>query len=157
MKKIRKNIKAIVLLTLAVLFVQVFAYLLTDLYFTSKLYPFIVHFPVIIFIVLYLKRPISISLVSVLTAYLCCQPHVGLVLCFIFWDREEFYYLGNSIGIIIMLIIIKIYVANSVSNVMSYSKESLYLFGSFPLMYYIFDYATTTYTDYLYTGLKNSS
>ena len=40
---------------------------------TMKLYPFITHLPVILFLILYCKRPPLISISSVLTAYLSCQ------------------------------------------------------------------------------------
>lgn len=40
---------------------------------TTKLYPLITHLPLILFLVLGLKKPVGISISSVLTAYFCCQ------------------------------------------------------------------------------------
>ncbi|MEG0615841.1 MAG: ATP-binding protein, partial [Oscillospiraceae bacterium] len=41
--------------------------------FTTKIYPLITHLPLILFLIFILKRPIGISISSVLTAYFCCQ------------------------------------------------------------------------------------
>lgn len=152
-EKTAKNRNAIVLMILMIFLLQLVIYHFVGLAVTRKLYPLIVHLPVVIFIVLYLKRPLSIAIVSVLTAYLCCQPPnwLGVALLF-FWDRKEVFFLANSVGLLIMLYLIRRYVAPSVSQVMASSRQSLILFGSFPFMYYLFDYATTVYTEFLYSG-----
>ncbi len=36
---------------------------------------------------------------------------------------------------------------------MTYSRWTLLLFGSLPVTYYIFDYATTVYSNALYSGI----
>lgn len=150
-----KNRKAFALLIFAILGLQLASYFLLGLMVTAKLYPFITHVPSILFIVLYLKRPLPIAVVSVLTSYLCCQPPnwLGLALQYI-WDSTVAFHLGYSVGLMIMLYLIKKYVAASVHQVMSYSSRSLAIFGSFPLIYYVFDYTTTIYTGFLYSGAK---
>ena len=40
---------------------------------TEKLYPLITHIPLVCALFFFMKRPIWISIVSVFTAYLCCQ------------------------------------------------------------------------------------
>ena len=40
---------------------------------TSKIYPLIIHLPMMLLLTLYFKRPWTISAVSVLSGYLCCQ------------------------------------------------------------------------------------
>jgi hypothetical protein len=103
----------------------------------------------------YLKRPLPIAVVSVLTAYLCCQPPnwLGVVIQFLSGSHVAFF-IGDSIGLFIMLYLIKRYIASPVNQVISYSRKALYLFGSFPLIYYLFDYTTTIYTGFLYSGAK---
>ena len=152
-EKTAKNRNAIVLLIFMIFLLQLAIFHFVGLSVTRKLYPLIVHLPVMLFIVLYLKKPLSIAFVSVLTAYLCCQPPnwLGIALRF-FWDRKEVFFIANSAGLLIMLYLIKKYVASSVNQVMAYSRQSLILFGSFPFMYYLFDYTTTVYTEFLYTG-----
>jgi hypothetical protein len=109
----------------------------------------------VVFLVRYLKKPLPIALVSVLTAYLCCQPPNWLgIAAHYYWDHHLAFLLGDSLGILIMLYLIKKFIAASVNQVMSYSRKLLYLFGSFPLIYYVFDYTTTIYTEFLYSGAR---
>lgn len=154
-EKTFKNRKAIALLVLMILSLQLTSYYLAGLTITAKLYPLITHVPNVLFIERYLKKPRSIAIVSVLTAYLCCQPPnwFGVSMDF-FWNSTVAFHIGYSLGLMIMFYLIKRYVASSVNRVMSYSFRSLYLFGSFPLLYYAFDYATTIYTGFLYSGAK---
>lgn len=150
-----KNRRAIALLVLLILGLQLTSYYFAGLLATARLYPLITHLPSVLFIERYLKRPLSIAIVSVLTAYLCCQPPnwLGLAMSY-YWNSSVAFFIGDSLGIIVMFFLIKRYVASPVNQVMSYSVRSLYLFGSFPLIYYIFDYSTTIYTEFLYSGAK---
>ncbi len=154
-EKTAKNRKAIALLVLLILSLQLAFYFSVGLLTTARLYPLITHLPSVLFIEWYLKKPRSIAIVSVLTAYLCCQPPnwLGLAMNY-FWDSPFAFPISDSIGIVIMFFLLRRFVASPVNQVMSYSKRSLYLFGSFPLCYYLFDYSTTIYTGYLYTGAK---
>jgi len=154
-EKTARNRKAIALLILAILSLQLTSYYFAGLTVTTRLYPLITHLPSVVFIEQYLKRPRSIAIVSVLTAYLCCQPPnwLGMAMHSL-QDSTAAFYIGDSIGLFIMLYLIKKYAAAPVNQVMSYSRRALYLFGSFPLIYYIFDYSTTIYTDFLYSGAK---
>ncbi|MDD3169529.1 MAG: ATP-binding protein [Eubacteriales bacterium] len=154
-EKTAKNRKAIALLVILILSLQLTFYFLVGLLATARLYPLITHLPSVVFIERYLKRPRSIAIVSVLTAYLCCQPPnwLGVAMSYS-WESPFAFIIGDSLGILIMLYLIKRYVASPVNQVMSYSLRSLYLFGSFPLIYYIFDYSTTIYTEFLYSGAK---
>lgn len=52
---------------------QTLSWLSFGLAFTKQLYPLLIHLPLLLVLVFGLKRPFSISLVSICTAYLCCQ------------------------------------------------------------------------------------
>ena len=67
-----KNSFVIALLCIILLLVQTGSWWLLGLDLTSKLYPLIIHLPLIVIFSLYFKHPWLISLVSVLSAYLCC-------------------------------------------------------------------------------------
>lgn len=154
-KKTTKNRIAITVMILMIFLLQLASFYLAGFTATTKLYPLITHVPMVIFIERYLRRPRSIAIVSVLTAYLCCQPPNWLgIAAHYYWDSSLAFFVGDSLGILIMFYLIKRYVADSVNQVMSYSKRSLYLFGSFPLIYYVFDYTTTIYTEFLYSGAR---
>ena len=46
----------------------------------KKLYPLIVHLPLVLILIFALKKPVGVCVVSVLTAYLCCQlPRWGKI------------------------------------------------------------------------------
>lgn len=136
-----------------VLFLQVICWQLLGLQTTMQIYPFIAHLPVIVFIVLYFKRPWLISISSVLAAYLCCQiPRwIGAVTAAVIGIRlaDHIGYLAAMCAVYYLL---KKYVAGSVCQLIERSSRSCLLFGAVPLLYYLFDYATTFYTDLLYSG-----
>ena len=135
------------------LFAQILCWHMFGMQTTLQLYPFIAHLPVIIFIVLYFKRPWLISISSVLAAYLCCQiPRwIGSVAGAISGIRLV-NHISYFVATCIVYYILKRYVADSVRQLMDKSTRSCLLFGAVPLLYYLFDYATTFYTDLLYTG-----
>lgn len=156
-KHTRKNMQAISLFYLMMFIIQTVSWWLFGLQTTMKLYPFITHLPTVLFSVLYFKRPWSITISSVLTAYLCCQipKWIGSVSAAIFGDRftEHIAYFFAMIAVYYML---KKYIADSVIQLMERSLRSCLLFGAVPLLYYLFDYATTVYTEILYTGAREA-
>ena len=147
--------KAVALLIGVVLSLQLLSYFLLGLGLTARLYPLITHLPNVLFIVCCLRKPLSIAIVSVLTAYLCCQPAnwLGLALEYL-WESTVAFHIGYTLGLLIMYVLLSKFATSSVNQVMSYSRRSLYLFGSFPLIYYVFDYTTTIHTGFLYSGAK---
>lgn len=154
-EKTARNRMAITLLVLAILSMQLIAYFSAGLVVAARLYPLITHFPSVMFIIRYLKKSLPIAIVSVLTAYLCCQPPNWLGLAMqVFFSNTVAFFIGYSLGLLIMLYLIKRYIAFPVNQVMSYSRWTLFIFGSFPLIYYLFDYSTTIYTGFLYSGAK---
>lgn len=154
-EKTVRNRKAILLLVLLILSLQLTSYFMAGLAVTARLYPLITHVPNVLFIEHFMKKPRSIAIVSVLTAYLCCQPPnwFGVSMGFL-WNNTVAFHIGYSLGLLIMFYLINRFVASSVNQVISYSHRSLFLFGSFPLLYYVFDYTTTIYTGFLYSGAK---
>jgi L-lactate permease len=80
-----------------------------------KLYPFITHLPVILFLILYCKRPPLISISSVLTAYLSCQipKWIGSVTAAV-TGKYFTEHLAYLVTMCIVYFLIKKYVADSV-------------------------------------------
>lgn len=124
---------------------------------TMKLYPFITHIPMITFLALYFKRPWSISASSVPTAYLCCQipKWIGSVTAAIIHNAFA-EHIGYFVAMCVVYYYLKKYVADSVVQLMERSVHSCLLFGAVPLLYYLFDYATTVYTEILYSGARGA-
>ena len=62
------------------LLVQLLGWLLLGEDSVTRIYPLIVHLPLVLILVFALKRPWGVSIVSTCMAYLCCQPpHWGRV------------------------------------------------------------------------------
>ncbi len=138
-----------------ILLIQIFCWQMLGLQVTLKLYPFITHLPSIPFLALYFKCPWLMSINSVLTAYLCCQiPRwFGSLLAAIF-DNQLADHIGYFITMCVVYYFIKKYVTKSVVQLLERSTRSCLLFGMVPLLYYLFDYATTIYTNLLYSGAR---
>jgi len=124
---------------------------------TWMIYPLICHLPIIVFLVFYLKRSWLISATSMLAAFLCCQPPrwIGSVLGELF-DSATMNHLGYIISVFFIYFILQKYVAESVRHLMERSVKSCLIFGAVPAFYYLLDYATTVYTDFLYRGTRTA-
>jgi two-component system sensor histidine kinase AgrC len=149
----RKGELAIAVFYILMISIQILSWRMFGLQLTMKLYPFITHIPVITFIVLYFNRSWLISTSSVLTAYLCCQipKWIGSVAAAVIPNRFADH-IAYFVAMCVVYYFLKKYVADSVVQLVERSKRSCLLFGAVPLLYYLFDYATTVYTELLYTG-----
>lgn len=154
-EKTAKNRRTEIFLICAMLLIQVSSWQLLGLETTKKIYPFIVHFPLIFSLVYFFKSKWLIAFISVVSAYLCCQTPrwIATVALYIF-DSRAVYHIVNTLAIFLTLYFLKKYVISSVNRLMNISKRSLLLFGAVPLMYYLFDYGTTVYTNLLYNGIE---
>lgn len=134
---------------------QILSYFLFGLENTRKLYPLISHLPIFLLLVFRFKRPWGVALASILTAYFCCQlpQWIGTVTLHLFGTTLS-YALGYMLSLVPLFFLLWRYFARAAYRAMTFSKRSLLLFGGLPLFYYIFDYATTVYTDALYAGVQ---
>ncbi len=137
------------------LFVQLVSWWFLGIDMTSKLYPLIIHLPIIIFLSLYFKCSWHISAISVLTGYLCCQvPRwIGFLAGAAFGSKiaDHTFYIA---AVFLSYYLLKKYVIGSVRQLMVKSPKSCLLLGGVPFFYYAFDYFTTIYTDVLYSGAE---
>ncbi|MDD4689660.1 MAG: ATP-binding protein [Eubacteriales bacterium] len=121
--------------------------------FTKWMYPLIAHIPLVIFLVVAFNRSWSISVAGVLLAYSCCQiPRWIAATSHLFSDEILYNGIFHIIAIIVVFLVLRLYVANAVYKALSRSWQASLTISVLPLLYYIFDYATTVYTDLLYTG-----
>lgn len=154
-KRTRAGELAIIVFYVFILLIQVLCWQMLGLQITMKLYPFITHLPSIAFLTLYFKRPWHISISSVLTAYLCCQipKWIGSTAMAIFGNRFADH-IAYFVAMCVVYYFLNKYVVGSVRQLIERSKRSCLLFGAVPLLYYLFDYATTIYTNLLYSGVR---
>ena len=133
------------------------SYALSFIYFgeeiTTQIYPLIIHIPLIFFLTIYYKYKFSLSILSVLIAYLCCQisKWVGLV----FLDLSQLYWVYYSIRIMItvfVFIVLIRYLSDTTLQLFQMPDSSPFIFIMIPFTYYIFDYVTGVYTSLIYSG-----
>jgi hypothetical protein len=139
----------------ALLTVQFFFLWTWGLEVTSKIYPLIVHAPMVLLLSLYFKRPWLISATSVLSGYLCCQvPRWIGFLAGAAFNSSIADHVVYIAAVFLAYYLLKKYVVGSVRDLMEKSNRSCLLLGAVPLFYYLFDYVTTIYTDILYSGTR---
>ena len=140
-------------LSVFLILVQIICFLLYGMEFTEKLYPLISHLPLALFLIFIFKKKAMASIISILSAYLCCQlsKWVGILTLHITGEQWISYGVRFITTVVIGILIIK-WIAPSVSLILSKSKKIVLSFGLLPLIYYLFDYLTTVYTKLLYSG-----
>ena len=119
----------------------------------DKLYPLITHIPLVCILVFLMKRPLGISVASVFTAYLCCQiPNWCRILVLQISGSALLSEILYAAAVFISYALLRIFLVKPAYETMNYSRRALFFLGSLPMFYYIFDYASTVYTQILYSG-----
>lgn len=137
------------------LFIQTPCWLIFGVAVAKRLYPLIVHLPLTLALIFGLKKPACIALVSVCTAYLCCQlPRFGSISVIALTGSPLVGEIAYMILIVPLYFLLLRFFAPAAHNAMTDSRQSLLLFGSLPAVYYVFDYVTTIYTNLLYEGSR---
>lgn len=120
----------------------------------EALYPLIVHLPLLLILVFLLKKRFSVALISILTAYLCCEiPRWIMLLSTTLSNSILVGEICYTFSIIPAFILLIRHFAPSAHDAITISRKSQILFGSLPLTYYLFDYITTVYSNALYSGI----
>lgn len=150
----RRQKRLIIALCPLFLLIQTPCWLLFGEDFTKQIYPLIVHLPLILIIIFALKKTIGIALVSVCTAYLCCQlPRWADMLVAAVTNSALMGEISYTLVIFpIFWLLLRFFVGPAYSA-MTATPQSLVLFGSLPVAYYFFDYATVVYSDALHAGI----
>ena len=149
----RRNVVSTMALLVFSFLLQALILLLFGVRSVVRAYPFVVHLPLIIVLTTWFKRPLSISTVSVFSAYLCCQiPNWILLVSNAIAGSKTVGYIFYLPSVLIIFYLLVRFVVGPVSRLMEQSVRICLLFGAVPFFYYLFDYATTIYTDLLYSG-----
>ena len=118
------------------------------------LYPLITHLPLWLLLAAMTRRALW-PLVSVLTAYLCCQLRRWAALLVIALFPAGGTVLQDATELIVTLPILLVLIRWIAPSVRALSRSPLLLqlqFGMIPLLSYLFDYFTRIYTDLLSSG-----
>lgn len=132
-----------------------FSYILYGTRYTEQIYPLIIHIPLVLFLTLYYRYSPAITILSVLTAYLCCQISNWIGIAAMALTHREWVYYGVRIIVTIAVFILLVYyVSDITAQLLQKPTRSLIILGFMPFVYYIFDYVTSIYTSLLYSGLE---
>ena len=138
----------------AILMFQGIIYFFVDADIVEYIYPFITHFPLIMMLWI-LSRKCLWSVISVLTAYLCCQIRrwLALLIVAMFSGGSMMQNAAELAVTLPILLILVRFIAPSVRSVSHYPTATQYRFGVVPAVYYGFDYLTRIYTSLLLEGV----
>lgn len=136
-----------------ILMIQGIVYFWIDSSLVETVYPFITHLPLTIVLCILSKKYLW-SIISVLTAYLCCQVRrwLALFVVVIFSGSSVMQDAAELILTLPILLLLLRFAAPSVRSVSQYSTSMQIQFGLIPALYYGFDYLTRIYTDLLLKG-----
>lgn len=119
----------------------------------EKIYPVLVHLPLILLLIFALGRSPGVALVSVYTAYLCCElPNWVRMVITAATHSQLVGQICYTLLIIPLFFVLRRYFVRAAHEAMTCSKTALWLFGALPVSYYFFDYATTIYSNALYSN-----
>lgn len=128
-------------------------YLLWDAEFRLRIYPLIVHLPLLILLNSLTKRWLWPA-VSILSAYLFCQMRrwLALFVAAMLPGVEMIQQLAELAFTVPLLLIFLRFAAPAVRQLMGRPVKTQLQFGLIPALYYGFDYLTRIYTDLLSRG-----
>ena len=148
----RRNVCCMIASTLAIFLIQGIVYLGIDPALGPYLYPLHTHLPLAITLCL-LSHERLWPVISVLTAYFCCQLRrwLALVCVWAFSGGDQMQYAVELI-VTLPLLLLLLRTAPAVRSISRYSVTVQCQFGCTPALYYAFDYLTRVYTNLLADG-----
>lgn len=119
--------------------------------FWKKACPLVLHVPLVVFLVC-LTRKLSCSVISVATAYLCCQFRnwIGLFVATLFGGNNMVFIWTKLIITFPLLAFLLVFFAPIMQSYQKRPLASQWLIGGVPIFYYLYDYFFVIYTDLLY-------
>ncbi len=117
-----------------------------------KIYPVTMHLP-LLFVLYIMSRKFVWPLICILASYLCCQLRRWLALFVVAIANNMISQdLVELIITIPLLAFLVRYISPVFKQISNYPCRAQIELGLVPLLYYLFDYATTVYTELLTTG-----
>ena len=138
---------------LLLLLLQCWAYAWWDAVFWQRIYPVIIHFPLVLLLYI-LTRRLLWSVISVLTAYLCCQLRrwIALLAVALFSGGSLMQDVVELVVTIPLLLLLLRFASPAVRQLSDRSAKAQLKFGVIPALYYGFDYLSRVYTNLLQSG-----
>ena len=144
----RENLRRMAVLFVLCGLLQLAGYLAFDEQTVWKLYPLITHVPIGAVLCLVYRRNIVTALAAVSSAYLCCQPAKWLgLLCYSLTHSAVAQGVVRSLTLVAVGGVVLCCLAPTLSRLFLKDRKSAAIFGSVPLVYYLYDYSMGIYTD----------
>ena len=113
------------------------------------IYPLIVHLPTILFFRFAFRQRLFTAFVSVLSAYLLCQPAKWLgVFAYHLTQNISWEYVARLICLMCVGIFSIKIAAPCFRGIFTKDNRSLAIFGIVPIVYYLYDYSAVVYADF---------
>lgn len=120
---------------------------------TQQIYPLIIHIPLVVFLTLFYHYKAILAVLSVLTAYLCCQISNWIgILALNLTHLDWVYFSMRIVTTVLVFAVLLRYVSDAAAQLMKKPTKALLIFGMLPFVYYLFDYTAKVYTSLLYSG-----
>lgn len=149
----RKKVLAMSGAAVVMLLFQCIIYFGASFDIVKAFYPLITHIPLTVLLCILSRKRIW-PIISVLTAYLCCQLRTWLALLVVavFAGGSFMRDLAELVLTVPILLILICFIAPAVRSVSHYPVLEQCQFGLVPAIYYGFDYLTRIYTKLLFEG-----
>ncbi|GAU79213.1 sensor histidine kinase [Fusibacter sp. 3D3] len=120
----------------------------------EKLYPILIHFPLVLLFCTVYKRRLNLVLFVLFTAYMFTSPRrwVGEAMALVFNNEPSIVLITKIITSILLLIVIYKYLKPHVNRILEYPNPRITLLAAVPTLSYFLVYATTVYTEALYNS-----
>ena len=121
--------------------------------FLRNIYPLIVHLPLLLVLWL-LTGKLLWPLISILSAYLCCELRrwIALLAVVVLRGGDMMQDIAELIVTLPLLLLLLRFFTPVICQLSAQPTKRQCMFGLIPAVYYIFDYGTRVYTDLLYSG-----
>jgi two-component system sensor histidine kinase AgrC len=150
----RKSVLAVSLYVLISGFLQLVLYNVFGTDALEKLYPLMIHLPVVIFFVYIFKKRYNLVFFVLFISYIFTAPRrwIGEVVAS-FFNNDAYILVVTKIVVSILLLIVMYRVLRPfVNRILNYSSKRITLLTVVPAVSYCITYATTVYTDALYNS-----
>lgn len=146
----RRNRIVLLLYIILIMFIQLLTSMAWGAEMCTKLYPLIVHIPLILVLFILAKKPMW-SAISVLCAYLFCEIRrwFALLVVVIIHGGDFVQKVTELIITVPLLLLLMRFASPAMRQIINYPIKAQCQFGFIPLIYYVFDYVTRIYTNLL--------
>ncbi len=152
--KDKKNLTGLIIFYLFIFAVQATIFFIYGKEIVEKTYPLVTHLPLILFLVFYCKKTFSTAVIAVVCAYLFTAPRhwLGSLVSVMFNNSIPVLLLTKILVTIPLLFLINRYVVPTVRAILKEGGKGPWFFSALLIYYYFFSYATTVYSNLLYSG-----